>query len=758
MVTTAGRWCGGDWSVCTDGMAAEVSGRDRDLEYRDAISRAVARSAAELVTADTMEDAIPRILKTIGETITVDRVFVLETPLAGAPLKLRDIWHGPSVPAEPGQERSPGLRADKFRAGSNLQAPIMVDGNQWGVLALDDCLAERAWSAAESGAVHVVADLIGAAINRERHIKNLSNADQVVRSSPAIVYRMAVDGERPRLTYVSENVSLLGISARELMADPALSIAIIHPDDRAAVEASLAATMASAPAEFAGSCRCPPGRIAAVPGRRRSGAYRWVENRYKLTRDNSGRLVEMAGVLIDVTERTVADKELRFVNALLTTLKNSSPDGILMVDDDLQTLSVNRRFLEMSAEWRLPTDLAVAEHGKGALVAAMSAVEDPAAFMSLIRHLAEHPEETAQDELAMKNGRLIDRQTAPLRSASGKRLGRAWYFRDVTEQRRAVETLAASETRFKAILEAAGDGIAVIDGETLRFTLVNQALCDMLGYSHDELMSIGVGSIYRGVEASEVSWRIRRIADGISRKVPALRITRKDGSEFLADIAAAPMTLKGRNYAVASFRDVTDRKQAEASLQRERDFSSAIIDDLPGLFFVLNSRGRIVRSNAGMSPATGKSTAELQGASPLACVAEPDRAFAVSKFNEALARGHAQGEIGVSDSAGTSHPYFLTAAKIELEDGPGFLGIGVDVSEARRGEKLLREGEQRFRAIFKSVSDGIFVYENRHHLRIEANQTACDMFGYSREESSMRLRQPVLGRRALYAGGGPQAV
>ena len=48
-----------------------------------------------------------------------------------------------------------------------------------------------------------------------------------------------------------------------------------------------------------------------------------------------------------------------------------------MVDDDLQTLSVNRRFLEMSAEWLLPTDLAVAEHGKGALVAAMSAVETP---------------------------------------------------------------------------------------------------------------------------------------------------------------------------------------------------------------------------------------------------------------------------------------------------------------------------------------------------------------------------------------------
>ena len=39
------------------------------------------------------------------------------------------------------------------------------------------------------------------------------------------------------------------------------------------------------------------------------------------------------------------------------------------------------------------------------------------------------------------------------------------------------------------------------------------------------------------------------------------------------------------------------------------------------------------------------------------------------------------------------------------------LGIGIDVTETRHTEKLLRESEQRFRAIFASVSDGIFVYD-----------------------------------------------
>jgi HAMP domain-containing protein len=118
LLAAATLWRGGDWSArvagatgipefdrlasAFDGMAVEVSGRDRALQYRDVISHAVTKCAAELVTTATIGEAIPRILKTMGEALNADRIIVLENQSVGSPLKLHDAWHGPGATFELG--------------------------------------------------------------------------------------------------------------------------------------------------------------------------------------------------------------------------------------------------------------------------------------------------------------------------------------------------------------------------------------------------------------------------------------------------------------------------------------------------------------------------------------------------------------------------------------------------------------------------------------------------------------------------------
>ena len=392
LLAVAARWRGGDWSAragsvgipeldrlasAFDGMAAAVSTRDLDLRYRDAISRAVTECAAELVTTSTIKQAIPRILKTMGEALKADRIIVLEDRSEGSPLRLHDAWHGPGAtfevvadyfaslssveqpdvtewlkPLRAGgivsatrSEVRGGARAifDAMGMASNLQARIKVDGEAWGQLGVDDCHAERAWTAAERDAVSVLADLIGAAIARARRLEMLSNADEVVRNSPAILYRLATDAMPARMTYISDNVSLLGNSAAELTADPLLYLAKVHPDDRDAVEAAFIAIASNvAPA---GSMEF---RIADA-----NGVYRWVEDRYQVTRDDRGRAVTVAGVLMDVTVRRAAEDKLRFANNLLTTLRETSPDAILVIDAEMRIISFNSQFRAM---WRLSAD------------------------------------------------------------------------------------------------------------------------------------------------------------------------------------------------------------------------------------------------------------------------------------------------------------------------------------------------------------------------------------------------------------------
>ena len=201
----------------------------------------------------------------------------------------------------------------------------------------------------------------------------------------------------------------------------------------------------------------------------------------------------VAGVLMDVTVRRAAEEKLRFANNLLTTLRETSPDAILVIDADMRIISFNRQFRTM---WLLPADLVEGASDAETLAAVAAMVVDPEAFLARTRYLDDHPEESAQEEIQTMDGRLIDRHTAALRGADGGYLGRVWFFRDITDRRKAERALAESEIRFRAILQATNDGIAVVDHDTRLFTLGNQALCKMLGYTLEELTSLDVGRIY----------------------------------------------------------------------------------------------------------------------------------------------------------------------------------------------------------------------------------------------------------------------
>ena len=79
-----------------------------------------------------------------------------------------------------------------------------------------------------------------------------------------------------------------------------------------------------------------------------------MESRYTPTHDATGQLVGIAGVLTDVTERKAAEEKLQFANTLLMTLRDTSPDAILVVDAGQRIISFNRQFAEM---WHLPPSL-----------------------------------------------------------------------------------------------------------------------------------------------------------------------------------------------------------------------------------------------------------------------------------------------------------------------------------------------------------------------------------------------------------------
>jgi PAS domain S-box-containing protein len=171
----------------------------------------------------------------------------------------------------------------------------------------------------------------------------------------------------------------------------------------------------------------------------------------------------------DITERKRAEERLRFQKVLLEAQTEASIDGVLVVSIEGKMISFNQRFVEM---WGIPEEVVETRSDEAALQAVMDKLVDPQEFLARVAYLYEHPSEESRDEILLKDGRTFDRYSAPVRGKGedGSHYGRVWYFRDITERKRAEreihrlnETLESRVAERTAQLEAALDEIQLLN-------------------------------------------------------------------------------------------------------------------------------------------------------------------------------------------------------------------------------------------------------------------------------------------------------
>ena len=141
---------------------------------------------------------------------------------------------------------------------------------------------------------------------------------------------------------------------------------------------------------------------------------------------------------------------------------------------------------------------------------------------------------------------------------------------DISGRRKAEEALRQHHDQLQTIFEGMIEGLVITDIETKCFMRVNASLCRMLGYSEEELLAASLSDIHPPEEMADDLESFQAAAEGrvsINEDRPVLR---KDGSIFYADITGRRIMYQGRPCLLALFRDVTERRQAQAALQRER--------------------------------------------------------------------------------------------------------------------------------------------------------------------------------------------
>jgi two-component system cell cycle sensor histidine kinase/response regulator CckA len=329
-------------------------------------------------------------------------------------------------------------------------------------------------------------------------------------------------------------------------------------------------------------------------------------------------------------------------------------------------------------------------------------------------------------------------------SAYPSRDGVAVFAKDITERRRAEEALRIRDSAMASSLTAMA--IAEFAGN---LTYVNSSFLEMWGYE-DESEVLGRPAIEFWQEpekAGEVVEALRS-RDGWTGELTAKR---KDGSLFDVQLSASIVVDENDEPVcmMASFVDITERKQAEEALERSEATLRSIFRVAPiGIGLV---RDRVHQwANETFCQMLGYSEEELrgQGARMIYPSQEEYERVRKEKYEQIKEQGTGTIETRLQRKDGRIIDVLMSSTPLDPADlSAGVTFTALDITERKRAEKALRDAEAEKENILDSQLEHV-IYQDREHRMLWPNRAACESVDMTREELVGRYCYEIWAQRS----------
>ncbi len=455
-------------------------------------------------------------------------------------------------PADLSPERQPDGRLSSEVAAEKILAALNGEPQsfQWQSLRSDGLIwdAEIALNRVEIGGSVLLQALVRDITDRKRAQEAVRKSEAVLRSlleATPVGVGLLVDR-----VFVKVNAALCRVTGYSEQEMVGMSTRILYPDDEAFIRVGreLYEQMGKTDLGVLESCL-----------KRKDGAI--IDVLLCLSPlDPMDAAAGVTATVLDITERKRAENELRETERKLRTLVDNIPDGIARFDANCRHLLVN---LAIAKDFGVTP-----EHFIGKTVLESHAPENDAphrVLESLIKRVFE--EGTANSVelqcVTLEGSRYRDFLHVPERDESGKVVSVLGITHDITERKRAEEQLKASESMLRSVFRATPVGIAFTVDRAIMS--VNDSMCELTGYSEQELVGKSVRQLYQTQDEYEYVARelYSRIMEKGRTSVEA-RIRRKDGTTIYVILTAAMLRAEDPSAGrIVTIQDITERKLAE---------------------------------------------------------------------------------------------------------------------------------------------------------------------------------------------------
>ena len=278
-------------------------------------------------------------------------------------------------------------------------------------------------------------------------------------------------------------------------------------------------------------------------------------------------------------------------------------------------------------------------------------------------------------------------------------------YEDITKRKQAEALLLQSEATLSSMLRVAQMGHWEFDIRTQMFTL-NDQYYSLHGKTAQEVGGYQIGiqrfaqefvypedgqvvgqATQQAIETTDPNFQIRtetRIlhADGKPRWVSVWFRIEKDAD-------GQTIKLHGVNQ------DITERKQAEIELQQEKSLSDAIINGLPGVFYLFDVEGKLIRWNKQYEIVLGYTTEETATRNAIDPIADEHKERTFAAIQHAFTEGQGTVEADLVTKNGQRIPYYFVGQRLQIGDQLYLAGTGIDITERKQLQAQVQEAFER---------------------------------------------------------------
>jgi PAS domain S-box-containing protein len=326
-------------------------------------------------------------------------------------------------------------------------------------------------------------------------------------------------------------------------------------------------------------------------------------------------------------------------------------------------------------------------------------------------------------------------KAVPLHDMQGTVIGAIESIRDITDYKRAKNSLEESERRYRNVIEDQTELICrfLPDGTHV---FVNDAYCRYFTRTREEI----IGKKFRPdmLSDEDLVLVLRHLAS-LTQEHPVgtntQRIIMPDGTirwqQWSTRAIFNPAGKVTEYQSVGA--DITEMKRSGDALHREKMFSDTIIDSIPGAFFVVNRKGEYVRCNKYMEEALGIPAEQLCGSSAFSPVLEEERPAVEQAMAAVFSKGYGEITARVMGKRKLIRDYLITGRRMEIGGEEYIVGTGIDMTEKHQLARVMEESENRYRTLFNRSATIMMILEEDTTVSL-INAEFEKISGYIKEE------------------------